>query len=94
MNHAQVWGELHFFDSRFGVWTNGQVIAAFVKTGDNELTFTDCHAWTDPDALTVVAGLSLAAVHSQADGADVNDIVEQLCPAATRRTPVQEGLRV
>ncbi|CAL1698790.1 unnamed protein product [Somion occarium] len=84
----QIWGELHSFKARWGFVTNGSKIIVFVKTGRNELTFSEVQDWEQDDVLHALTGLTFAAI----DSLTVNTLISKICPAADRDTDFQRAL--
>ena len=79
---VQLWGQVKFFDSKWGAVTNGKKICAYVKTGRNELTFSTVQDWDQDDVLQALAGLTFASI----DVKDLPDgtLLALLCPPEDR----------
>lgn len=79
---------MHSFKARWGFVTNGSKIIVFVKTGRNELTFSEVQDWEQDDVLHALTGLTFAAI----DSLTVNTLISKICPAADRDTDFQRAL--
>ncbi|KAJ3558713.1 hypothetical protein NM688_g755 [Phlebia brevispora] len=81
----KIWGQLHFFRTKWGFCTNGSVVFAFVKTAPTELTISPLKRWDDPNLHRVLAGLAFASIDDgnipQNWGIQLHDWI---CPVNTR----------
>ena len=89
-----MWAELRFYVVKWGLWTNGQDIMAFVDTNRirkdregksrmvYEITFSNVQELTDPSVYYAVAGLCFASLDEKFAG---KNLVRLL--ASNRRPP-------
>ncbi|KAF9513488.1 hypothetical protein BS47DRAFT_1344135, partial [Hydnum rufescens UP504] len=63
----QVWGEMHFFQCHWGVWTNGEVFIFMIRTNITELTCSRPIPWSDTGAFTAMIGFTLASIDAKTD---------------------------
>ncbi|KAI0060197.1 hypothetical protein BV25DRAFT_967322 [Artomyces pyxidatus] len=86
----QMWGEFHSYQSRLGVFMNGQDIAFVIRTRRNELTFSEFMNWDSREVYTAFLGFSMVAVDAvlsgPADGYQerLRDIINTICPHEDR----------
>ncbi|KAH8091764.1 hypothetical protein BXZ70DRAFT_466931 [Cristinia sonorae] len=80
----QLWGQLHFFRTKWGFLTNGSKVLLFLKTDEQELTFSDLHDWSDPDVLQAVLGVCFASLDHDYGATSETALIGHLCPAGDR----------
>lgn len=99
----QIWGEVEAFKVRWGVWTNGKIILAFVRTGTynvnipgsaNQLTFSKIMNINAPNVIHLgFLGLCFASLDEKEDmvaNLPVQDLVQVLCPEGDRLNPLTQ----
>jgi len=79
----QVWGEMLFFECKWGVWTNGEVFIFMIKSANTELTCSRPIHWTDPGAFTAMIGFTLASIDTKTD----DNLVGWFCQGRHSRWP-------
>ncbi|KAF8516603.1 hypothetical protein JB92DRAFT_2909504 [Gautieria morchelliformis] len=80
----QLWGELHFFQAKWGACTNGRKIVIFVRTGQNELTLSEIHDFNgDASVHRALIGMCFAAID---EGAGLRFVPHSLCPVQDRES--------
>ncbi|KAF8531478.1 hypothetical protein JB92DRAFT_3138796 [Gautieria morchelliformis] len=80
----QLWGELHFYQANWGACTNGRKIVIFVRTGQNELTFSEIHNFDgDTTVHRALIGMCFAAID---EAAGMGFVTDSLCPAQHRES--------
>lgn len=91
----KIWGECHFLDVDYGMITNGSTLRVFIKTGNNQLCFSDVKNWGDSDVFTAMLGLSFISIdHPKGDN---EKIKKYLCDPVDDRQcdwlpkPKEEG---
>ncbi|TCD65022.1 hypothetical protein EIP91_003343 [Steccherinum ochraceum] len=80
----QIWGQLHYFRTKWGFLTNGSTVMLFIKTGAQELTLTEPHSLTDDDVLQALLGLSFASIDCEYNSQEERDLMDHLCPEDER----------
>ena len=58
----KIWGQCHFLEVDYGFVTNGSTIRIFIKTGPNQLCFSDLRNWNDSDVFEVLLGLCFVSI--------------------------------
>ena len=58
----KIWGQCHFLEVDYGFVTNGSTIRIFIKTGPNQLCFSDLRNWNDADVFEVLLGLCFVSI--------------------------------
>ena len=83
---VQLWGQVYFFESSWGFMTNGRLCCAFVKTANQELTFSDLVPWSQADVLQALTGLTFASIDVSLIPHSANIIMNNICPMEDRIT--------
>lgn len=101
LHSTQIWGEIVFFNVKWGVWTNGQKIFAFVRTdtykedrrrSSNQLTISEFQDIHTPNIIHFgFMGLCFASLDERPEmrpsGGGAADTVTLLCPVSSRVVP-------
>lgn len=89
-----MWGEFNAYQTRFGVFVNGEHVAFVIRTRRDELTFSDFLSWEDREVYMAFLGFSMAAVDAVLGGPArhysnrVRNIINRICPPDNRKINV------